>query len=109
MVSAVLLGLYGAAASGVYMLARTAAQNIRIEGGESGGARGPSGHIGAGGGYDGPGSLYPGRRVRVQGLEGRPELNGQVGVVMMQDGERLHVRLEGGDVKLRPANLAPAD
>ena len=56
---------------------------MRIEGGP-GAARGPAGHIGGGGGYEGRDGLYPGRRVRVRGLEGRPELNGQIGVVMMQ-------------------------
>ena len=54
---------------------------MRIEGGAG---RGPTEHIGSGGGYEGGDGLYPGRRVRVRGVESRPELNGQTGVVMMQ-------------------------
>ncbi len=56
---------------------------MRIEGG--GPALGPAGHIG--GAFEsagGDGALRAGRRVRVVGVGSKPELNGRVGVVMMQ-------------------------
>eukprot|EP00929_Paragymnodinium_shiwhaense_P114194 TRINITY_DN8251_c0_g1_i1.p1 TRINITY_DN8251_c0_g1~~TRINITY_DN8251_c0_g1_i1.p1 ORF type:complete len:336 (-),score=79.47 TRINITY_DN8251_c0_g1_i1:248-1255(-) len=53
-----------------------------------------------------------GDRVRVHGLRGRPELNGQVGAVQgAAPNGRFFVKLDGcaEPVSLQPANLSPAD
>ena len=61
-------------------------------------------------GDDGAAGLS-GQRVQVHGLEGRPELNGQRGVVGAYDGAkgRYAVKLDGGGdgILLKAANLAP--
>jgi len=53
-------------------------------------------------------SIVPGSSVCVRGLQGRPELNGQVGTVVQWDDSeaRWKVRMEDGSGKmLKPANL----
>ena len=48
-----------------------------------------------------------GKRVRIDGLAGRAELNGLCGIAFTLDGERYGIRVDGSGecVRLKPANL----
>ena len=54
--------------------------------------------------------MLPGMAVRMVGLQARPELNGQVGVLVKQDAttNRWQVRRGRDDMLLKGANLEPA-
>jgi len=114
MVATYLFALYGTAGSAVYIMARTVAANMRIEGGE-GGPQAPQGHIGGGaggygagaaGGADDEGELRIGRPVRIRGLLSAQEYNGLRGRITGMEGDRYLVHLETGkDLKVRANNI----
>jgi len=125
MVATYLMTLYGAVGASAYMIVRQCA--LSIGNGQDGERRGPAGHIqqdeddssqragdegGAGAREEhaswADSGLRRGQRVRIRGLAGRPEFNGQLGVIHGQEEERWVVQLDGGDkkvLKLKEANL----
>ena len=78
----------------------------------SGAGGGGGGGAGSSSKSDSPGSLM-GRRVQIQGLTGRADLNGRTGLAGAYDGEagRYAVRLDEDDetVKVRPTNLSAVE
>jgi hypothetical protein len=54
---------------------------------------------------------YCGRRVKIHGLQGKPEFNGMVGVATIYDDSknRYTVQLSSGPIALQPKNLEPVN